>query len=399
MQNPEIVFAPMRAEAAVVRTKLPIIGNVWLTTTAAATSAMLKDNQRFTMRKTAKSNSSEVAGVQWWMPRSIQLLATNMLTQDEPDHRRLRKLVDQAFQRRPILALEDRVQTIAEDLATNIQGDIQENGSADLVDRFARPFPMAIICELLGIPNEIRDEFAQQAVRMTKMTGVMSFLSALWPIRKMRLMLSDLIEDIKNRVQRGEPVHGLIGDLVLVEADGDRFSHDELIAMVFLLLIAGHETTTHLISGSIVALLEHPEQRQFLIDSPEQIDLAVEELLRFASPVQFSKPRHVRKSGEFHGVELDQGDLIMAGLASGNFDPAEFDIPTQLDLTRRPNPHLEFGTGIHFCLGFQLARLELKVALRTLLGVMPEMRVAAEGVQWGQRMGLRVLDRLPIVEK
>ncbi len=399
MQSPETVFAPLREQSAVVRIRLPIIGKVWLTTNAAATSAMLKDNHRFTMRKSAKSNSSEVAGVQWWMPRTIQLLATNMLTQDEPDHRRLRKLVDQAFQRRTILALEERVQAIAEDLVTNIQKDFRSTGESDLVGSFARPFPMAIICELLGIPNAIRDEFAQQAVRMTKMSGILSFLSALLPIRKMRLMLSDVIQDTQSRIQKGESVDGLIGDLVLVEADGDRLNHDELIAMVFLLLIAGHETTTHLISGSVVALLENPAQKQLLIDKPERIDMAVEELLRFVSPVQFSKPRHVRQSGKFHGVELKQGDLIMAGLASANYDPTEFDSPTKLDLTRRPNPHLEFGTGIHFCLGFQLARLELKVALRTLLTAAPQMCIGTDGAQWGQRMGLRVLDRLPIVEK
>jgi len=355
MQNPESVLGPLREKSSVARVKLPIIGQVWMTTTAQATSAMLKDNECFTMRKTDSSRGRQVAGVQWWMPRSIQLLANNMLTHDEPDHRRLRKLVDQAFQRRSVLALKTQTETIAQSFVANIVREAQEKGSGELVAGFARPFPMAVICELLGMPHALKQEFSQQAARMSTMSGIVSFLSALMPIRKMRAMVSEVIKDTQNRVKNGEPTEGLIAELVQAEADGERLSHDELIAMVFLLLIAGHETTSHLISGSVVALLENPDQQRWLFEKPEHMDLAVEELLRFVSPVQFSKPRHVQQNKTFYGAELKKGDLIMAGLAAANYDPAEFDEPDQLNLTRRPNPHMEFGTGIHFCLGFQLA--------------------------------------------
>ena len=398
MENPETVFGPLRAQLPVMRVKLPIVGKVWMTTTAAATSAMLKDNQHFTMRKGTKTSTSKVAGFQWWIPRTIRLLANNMLTNDEPDHRRLRKLVDQAFQRHSVLALQQNAQEIADRMGADVARDILIDGSSDLISRFARPFPLAVICELLGIPESVRDGFAEQAARMTNITSVGSFLFALLPIRRMTTMVSEVVQQCQARLDAGEVVEGLISELVQAEADGDRFSHDELIAMVFLLLIAGHETTTHLISGSMVALLENPEQRQWLFEKEGRMDMAVEEFLRFVSPVQFTKPRYVRQDCNFHGSDLKEGDLIMGGLASANFDPAEFDHPERLDLSRRPNPHLEFGTGIHFCLGLQLARLELKIALSTLSSNLPNMKVADEDLIWGKRMGLRVLERLPIVE-
>ena len=398
MENPETVFAPLREQAGVAQTRLPLIGKTWMTTTAAATSAMMKDDKRFTMRNKAKSLSGCVAGMQWWMPGTIRILADNMLTNDEPDHRRLRKLVDQAFQRRSVTGLQQRIEEIAKALTQKMQQDIRSSGSSDLITRFARPFPLAIISELLGIPDEIRNDFAEQAARMTNITGGWSFLSALLPLRRMRIMVGELIQQCQDKVQRGETVEGLIGDLVQAEADGDRLSQDELIAMVVLLLIAGHETTTHLISGSVLALVDHPDQRNWLFETDGRIDLAVEELLRFVSPVQFTKPRHVQEDSDFHGVELKKGDLIMGGLASANFDPAEFDDPERLDLSRRPNPHLEFGTGIHFCLGFQLARLELKIALQTLFTEIPKLKIARDDLIWGKRMGLRVINALPIVE-
>ncbi len=397
METPEIVFAPLRAQADVVRTRLPIIGKIWMTTSSAATSAMMKNDKLFAMRKTEASSSSGVAGLHWWIPRSIRLLANNMLTNDEPDHRRLRKLVDQAFQRHSISALQHRVEEIAKAQTNKVRHDLDTNRDSDLVTRFARPFPLAIISELLGIPKSVRDDFSDQATRMTNITSGFSFLKTLLPIRRMRIMVSEVIRDCQASLQRGEKIDGLISELVQAEADGDRLSHDELIAMVFLLLIAGHETTTHLISGSILALHDNPEQKQWLFEKESRMDMAVEELLRFVSPVQFTKPRYVREAGKFFGAELKKGDLIIAGLASANFDPVEFEQPQLLDLSRSPNPHLEFGTGIHFCLGFQLARLELKVALRALYSTIPDLQVDVPDIKWGQRMGLRVIDRLPIV--
>src|SRR6202008_2389545 len=166
-------------------------------------------------------------------------------------------------------------------------------------------------------------------------------------------------------------------------------SRDEMVAMVFLLLFAGHETTTHLISGSIHELLKNPGLRAWLEDDWSLTDLAVEEFLRFLSPVQFTKPRFVRRDVDLGGVTVKKGERIMAMLAAANMDPAANPHPERPDLERRPNRHVAFGTGIHFCLGHQLARVEGKCALEALFRRWPKLRLAAEpsGIRWRKRLG------------
>jgi cytochrome P450 PksS len=190
----------------------------------------------------------------------------------------------------------------------------------------------------------------------------------------------------------------LISELVRVEKQGGRISGEEMVAMVFLLLGAGSETTTHLISGSVYELTRAPKLRDWLRDDWSRANLAIEEFLRFVSPVQFSKPRYVRKDIEFGGVRLKTGDKIMVMLAAANMDPETNPHPEKLDLERRPNRHLSFGTGIHFCLGHQLARIEGKCALKALFKRWPqlELAVAPETIRWRQRPGLRAIKRLPV---
>lgn len=394
-EDPSTGFEQLRSLGTVAQVRMPLVGKVFITTTHEATAAMLKDNTRFTMRR---RGSRAVTGLQWWMPKSIRLLAQNMLTSDEPDHRRLRKLVDQAFQRRTVGELEPGIESTAKDLVGDLKSKIVQTGSADLVSGFARPLPLRVICDMLGLRSDMRNQFAQHAAQMTGISGTVGFVKALWPLRQMRLLLEEIVHDAQQRTQNGENVPGLIGALVQAEADGDRLSHDELIAMIFLLLVAGHETTTHLISGSVWALVRNPDQKDWLAEDETRFDLGVEELLRFVSPVQFSKPRTVSRAGTFFDADLKEGDLIMGGLAVANMDPVHFEQPEQLDLSRHPNPHLEFGTGIHFCLGFQLARLELKTALRVLMNEMPTFRFGGPEPEWHGRMGLRALKHLHIVE-
>jgi cytochrome P450 PksS len=191
---------------------------------------------------------------------------------------------------------------------------------------------------------------------------------------------------------------GLIAELVRVEREGGQITRDELVAMVFLLLFAGHETTTHLISGSVYELLKDPDLRDWLSEDWSRASLAVEEFLRFVSPVQFTKPRFVRRDIELGGVRLKKGDKIMPMLAAANLDPQANPHPEKLDLTRRPNRHLAFGTGIHFCLGHQLARLEGVCALKALFRRWPKLQLAVDEsqIKWRQRAGLRAIERLPV---
>jgi cytochrome P450 len=186
--------------------------------------------------------------------------------------------------------------------------------------------------------------------------------------------------------------------LVRVEKEGGRISGQEMVAMVFLLLGAGSETTTHLISGSAYELITAPELRDWLEEDWSRAPLAIEEFLRFVSPVQFSKPRFVRRDVELGGVRLKKGDRIVAMLAAANMDPEANLHPEKLDLTRRPNRHLSFGTGIHFCLGHQLARMEGACALEALFKRWPRLGLAVppDSIRWRPRPGLRAIEALPV---
>ena len=183
-----------------------------------------------------------------------------------------------------------------------------------------------------------------------------------------------------------------------VEKDGERIRPNEIVSMVFLLLFAGHETITHLISGATFELLKNPGLRDWLREDWSRLDLAVEEFLRFITPVQFTKPRHVRRDIELGGVRLRRGDKVMPMLAAANMDPQANPHPERLDLERKPNRHIAFGTGIDFCLGHQLARIEGRCALKSLFARWPELALAVDPseIEWRKRPGLRAIDRLPI---
>jgi cytochrome P450 len=255
-------------------------------------------------------------------------------------------IVDEAFRRRAVLDMEPHVQALGDELA---DGLFAEGSPADLVERFARKLPLAVISELLGLPAAERPKFTAWAAGFTRFTSVLGFLSTIPNILAMKRYLERHLETV-----RREGGEGLIAEIVRVEQEGGQISPDEIVAMVFLLLLAGHETTTHLISGAAYELLRNPELRDWLEEDWSRLDLAVEEFLRFISPVQFTKPRYVRKDIELGGVRLRRGDKVMVMLAAANMDPAANPHPERLDLQRKPNRHVAFGTGIHFCLGHQL---------------------------------------------
>jgi cytochrome P450 PksS len=202
------------------------------------------------------------------------------------------------------------------------------------------------------------------------------------------------------RLAREHGGEGLIAELVRVEMEGGPISADEMVSMIFLLLGAGSETTTHLISGSVYELLKNPALRNWLEEDWSRVGLAFEEFLRFVSPVQFSKPRFVREDMELGGVRLKKGDRIMAMVAAANMDAQANEHPERLDLERRPNRHISFGTGIHFCLGHQLARIEGMCALQALFTRWPRLSLAVtpDQVRWRKRPGLRSIEKLPVME-
>jgi cytochrome P450 PksS len=385
-RNPAAEIEKLRSAGPVVEVHFPIVGKVWTTTTQDVADRVLKDNKTFTIRR----DDGRVAGFQWWMPGILRTLLNHMLAMDEPDHKRLRDIVDEAFRRRAILEMEPRILAIADQLADEL---FRDGSPADLVDRYARKLPLSVICELLGLPLADRPKFTAWASGFTRGNGAIAFLGRIPGIVAMKRYLGAQLEAV--RAKGGE---GLIAELVRVEKEGGRISGDEIVAMLFLLLFAGHETTTHLISGSVYELLKNPPLRDWLEQDWTRANLAVEEFLRFLSPVQFTKPRFVRKDTELGGVQLKKGEKIMPMLAAANLDPQANGNPEKLDLERKPNRHIAFGTGIHFCLGHQLARIEGASALKALFRRWPKLELAVDESQitWRSMPGLKAIEHLPV---
>ncbi len=383
-RDPFPVLAGLRGEAPLLRTKIPIMGKVWVTTTHAAAVGVLKDSDTFTQR----SAKGGIAGLQWWMPRSLKVLANNMLTSDGAEHKRLRTLVDAAFARRNVVAMEVEIEAAANELADQMAA----KSRADIVSDFARQLPLLVISDLLGLPRGDRDFFVKTANAFSSVTGLMSFVGMFPALKRLSTYLDGKIAEAR---QTGGS--GLIAELVREARDGHA-NDEELLATAFLLLIAGHETTTHLISGSVKALLDEPDKRAWLAEDFSRLDLAVEEFLRFVSPVQMTKPRHARATTEIEGVTVTNGELVVPLLAAANADPDVFDQPEQMIPDRHPNPHIAFGTGVHFCLGHQLARLEARIALKVLLQRFADMHLSCsqDDLRWRKRVGLRALTELPV---
>ena len=389
-RNPAAAIAKLQSAGPVVEVRFPILGRIWTTTTEEMADRVLKDSGTFSMRR----DDGNIAGVRWWMPGIVRTLANHMLSMDEPDHRRLRDIVDEAFRRRAILEMEPRILAIADELADEL---FAQGIPADLVEGYARQLPLAVICELLGLPLADRAKFTAWAGGFTRFTGTIGFISMIPKIvvsfYAMRRYLERQLE-----VARESGGEGLIAELVRVEKNGGQISRNEMVSMVFLLLFAGHETTTHLISGSVHELLKNPGLREWLEEDWSRANLAVEEFLRFLSPVQFTKPRYVRRELELGGIRLKKGEQIIAMLVAANLDPQANSHPAKLDLERKPNRHIAFGTGIHFCLGHQLARIEGICALKALFRRWPKLQLAVDEsqIKWRRRPGLRAIEHLPV---
>jgi len=387
-RDPFPTYLRMHEEAPVSRTKVPIIGDAWLVAPYDDVVAMLKDKEHF-VHDPVNAGRRQRVGIAWWMPRLLRTLTDHMLGSDQPKHRRLRGLVDQAFSRRGIDGMRGRIEEIADQLLDRMA----KNGSADLVSDFARPLPLTVICEVLGLPQQDRPKFVRWVEAMTQppsVIGIMRIFPALYKMTRYLRRQFDL--------RRREPRNDLITALVEAEDAGDQLSEDELLSMVFLLLVAGHETTVHLIGGGALALMCHTDQRDRLLADWSLIGSTVEELLRYTSPVEFATIRYASEDLVLHGKKLKRGDHILPALGAANCDPAHFDNPTGLDITRRPNNHVALGSGIHFCLGQQLARMEAQIAFERLFKRFPDMApsMPLEMLEWRETLGLHGLASLPV---
>ncbi len=386
--NPFPELDRMRAASPVVQMRLPIVGRIWLATTHEACVDLLKDHDNF-VRDPGNAGSKTQERVLKVLPRTLGLLALNMLGYDDPEHRRLRGLVDQAFQRKGIAAMKPMIADMADRLIDGFEG----KNEVDLMAEFCRDLPLSVICAMLGLPEKDHDWFKSWLGGLTDTANIWAVLRAAPGVWRMVNYLRRV-----SRPGGGAHPDGLITALREVETDAGKLTEDELVSMIFLLFGAGQETTTHLISGGLSTLLSHDDQRQRLQADFGLMATCVEECLRHVSPVQMTKPRFAKRDIEWQGLAFKRGDMFAAFLSAANCDPAKFENPHRFDLARHPNPHLSFGTGVHFCLGFQLARAEAAIAFERLLTRFPDMRLAVDPgeIVWRKRLGIRALASLPV---
>ncbi len=391
-RNPLPTFAALRERGSLIETRLPIMGRTFITTDYESAVTVLRDSKRF-VTGAHNAGRKRYAGMQWWMPRMLTTLANNMLTKDDPDHRRLRKLAESAFLRQSVDEMRPRLAQLANSLVDQAEAIAKRDGHVDFVEHFARPFPLAVISELLGLPEEDRPVFGKWGAALTSTNSVLGIFRFLPLLRKMYRYFDRQFAEC-----RRNPRPGLLTALVQAEQEGEQLSHDELIAFAFLLLFAGHETTVHLMSGGILTLLDHPAQKAELLGDWSLGEGAVQEILRFYTPVQMTKPRYIREDTEVAGVKLRRGEMISAILAAANLDPQEFENPETFDIRRHPNPHVAYGTGMHICLGMKLANAETETAFECLFSRFPnlELAVRASELVWAKRIGLRGLAKLPL---
>ncbi|NIL34556.1 cytochrome P450, partial [Bacillus thuringiensis] len=328
-------------------------------------SRFIKDLRKFTSPHNKQHPNSENTAASKLFDWLMNM--PNMLTVDPPDHTRLRRLVSKAFTPRMIEDLRPRIQQIADELLVAVQ----EQGKMEIISDFAYPLPIIVISEMLGIPATDRNKFREwtqilmnASVNPSQGTAVTATLEKF--IQYIEVLLNE---------KRLNPDADLISELVQTKEQEDTLSNNELLSTIWLLIIAGHETTVNLISNSVLALLQHPEQMNLLKGNPSLIPSAVDELLRYSGPVMFIS-RLASEDMTIHGKRIRKGDLVLLSLTAANIDPQKFTYPETLNISREENNHLAFGAGIHHCLGAPLARLEGQIALGTLLQRLPNLRLA-----------------------
>ncbi|WP_086668972.1 cytochrome P450 [Lentzea kentuckyensis] len=350
-------YERLRRDEPVSRVTYPFGGEGWLVTSYEETKFVLGDS-RFSRARTINQD----------VPRMQPLIAPggSILTHDGEDHSRMRRLVSKAFTVRRIEELRPRAQQITDELLDRL------DNPGDLVEGFTMPFPITVICELLGVPFEDRDEFRKWSNQVLSTIGGYTPEEAMDGMMKLHAYFTELIAK-----RRAHPTDDLMGALVVARDNDDRLSEEELVRFGITLLVAGHETTANMLANSVVTLFERPDAMKRLQDHPETLPNAIEELLRFiplGSGAGFT--RIATEDVQVGNALVKEGDAVLVVVSSANHDESVYPNGAELDLDREVGQHLQFGHGIHFCLGSQLARMELQVALGTLLRRMPGLRLA-----------------------
>jgi pimeloyl-[acyl-carrier protein] synthase len=320
-------------------------------------------------------------------------LPRSMLMRDPPDHTRLRTLVNKAFTPRVIEGMRSHIQSIVDRLLDRVQGP----RTMDIIADLAYPLPVTVICEMLGVPLEDHEAIRGWSSDIARSLDAIGLLADPDVVKRggdARRALGEYFRRLLPE-RRRNPQADLLSLLIAAEEQGDRLNEGELLAMCMLLFIAGHETTVNLIGNGLLALLNHPDQLGKLRDDPALIPVAVEELLRYDSPVQRTA-RITNAEVEIQGRQIPTGSMVVAAIGAANRDPSHFVDPDRLDIARADNRHVAFGFGIHFCIGAPLARVEGQIALATLLRRMPTIALQTAAPDWRESSTLRGLKTLPV---
>jgi len=324
------------------------------------------------------------------MPKAIKPIAESMIVEDDPNHRRLRELVRRAFRPQAIEVLETKIDQYSNELLDGLS----LKNEFDLQSDYALAIPMRMIGDMMGLSREAIPQFKEMFSILTKgFGGWRIFRTLFWDMPDTVRFVRELIGQ-----KRDHPGDDILTGLIEADAEGDRLTEDEIVAMVFLLIVGGYETTVHLITNGVLTLLENPEQLARLRDNPELINSAVEEILRHRGPVQSTKPGYAAEDIHLHGVTIPKGKPIMPLFGAANHDPRAFDNPQVFDIGRTPNRHLGFGHGTHFCLGAHLARAEARFGILNLLQRFPNLQLAGDpaSLKLQNMLGWHRYDGLPV---
>ena len=360
------IYQRLADDGPVTRIVMPSGAPAWLVTGFADVRRAYTDLRLVRTASPVHGHIEQVA------PELAPAMVNHMLRFEGDDHARLRRMIAAAFTRHQVDTLTPRIQRIADDLLDAIETDVQASGNAEvnLIPAFAYPLPMTVICELIGVPaadqNALRGwtetvvlaHFADRDTLADAVTALVGYL---------RQLIAD---------RRRQPHDDLLCALIAVRDGTDRLSEDELTSMVWILILAGHETTVNLIGNGTLALLAHPEQLARVRTQPALMAEAVEELLRYDGPLALVTPMVATQTIQIGGVTIAAGQIVVPALLPANRDPEQFDEPATLDITRPNNTHVAFGHGVHHCVGAPLARLEGRIALNALLARFPALRPA-----------------------
>jgi cytochrome P450 len=385
-QDPHGCFARLREEGPVTQVRMPDGHRVWLVTRYADVRAALADPRLY------KDWAGKLTKPGWEPDPATSILGMHMLNTDPPDHTRLRKLVNKAFTARRIARLRPRIEEITASLLDALAERVAAGETeVDLIKAFAFRLPITVICELLGVPAD--DQASFKAWTQTVLSGTGAQEEILSAGMSMYQYLTGLIA-----AKRESPADDLVSALIAARDSGDSLSERELIAMLFLLLIAGHETTVNLIASGTLALLDHPDELGRLRKDPSLIPAAVEEMLRYCNPLNHATERFTLEPVEIGGVTIPAREWVLCALASANLDPGRFPGAERFDVGRDTTGHLAFGYGIHFCIGAPLARLEAEIAFGALLSRFPGLSLAVprSSLRWKPSSLIHGLESLPV---